>query len=109
MYWRDVSLDFLGRLLEPLYKSTWEEYLQTYILDPLEMTNSGTDYTPDVISQMAQGYFPAGITNSLGWQSPDGQMYSTARDMTKFASLLFRTNVPLGSSTNQILDGITIA
>jgi CubicO group peptidase (beta-lactamase class C family) len=73
------------------------------------MTNSGTELTPDVIARMAQGYFPAGITDSLEWQGPDGQIYSTARDMAKFASLMFRTNVPGGSVPEQVLDGITIA
>lgn len=43
----------------------------------------GSFFTPDIIQKMAVGYDDNGEVNpvyyaSLGWESPDGNMYSSA-------------------------------
>jgi len=43
----------------------------------------------------------------LGWGNPMGGLFSSARDMSEFLSLLFRNNAPANQGS-QILDGFTI-
>jgi CubicO group peptidase (beta-lactamase class C family) len=62
---------------------TYEELVQTYILDALNMSNTGFDFTQDVINRMAVTYIsgqpvPPG---SIGWAAPAGQAYSTTSGM----------------------------
>lgn len=87
----------LGRLLEELVGESFESYVEKNILKPLNMANTGFtvrlstifteaiklitghQFTPEVRSKMAVGYFdgtdqPAPLYD-LGWEAPAGQMY----------------------------------
>lgn len=63
---------------------------QTYVLEPLGRTNSGWDYTPDVLARMAWGYMdgePVPFTD-VGWWSPAGSMYASVADLDAIAQAL---------------------
>lgn len=60
---------------------------------------------------MAIGYYQNGSIAPLydtGFDSPNGQMYSSVRDLSQFLSLMFRDQVAFGENPKQILDGTTI-
>ena len=56
----NLGFGLLGRTLEAIDHSTWEEMLQERILTPLGMVGSGSKFTLDVIKNMAKGYNPDG-------------------------------------------------
>ncbi|XP_065903520.1 putative beta-lactamase-like 1 [Dysidea avara] len=75
--------------LHPLL--TYESYVQKYILEPLNMTNTGFTLTERIRSTMAVGYNADGSKAplyDLGWAGPSGQMYSTVNDLMKLAKCL---------------------
>jgi hypothetical protein len=78
------------------------------------MNSSTFEYSHWVQQRMAVGtldlgngtVIPAPI-NMEGWAAPDGALFSTARDMSRLISLMFRRNQTAGG--DQILDGATVA
>lgn len=54
--WFYVHFWYLGRILETVVGTTFEKYVQEKILNPLGMTSTGFDFTPEVLSRMAVGY-----------------------------------------------------
>ena len=84
----NVGYALLGRLItEKLLQGvTFEEWTKKEILDPLKMTNTGFNITPEVEDNMALPYSPGEKRYpfmNLGWLAPAGQMYSTLNDLTK--------------------------
>jgi CubicO group peptidase (beta-lactamase class C family) len=70
-----------GRILAEFIEQEFEDYVQSNILDPLGMTNTGFTFTEEVQSKMAVGYNADGSVADLidlGWVGPAGQMYSSA-------------------------------
>ncbi|KAH3742550.1 Protein AATF [Pelomyxa schiedti] len=102
----NLAYGLIGRLLEPTFGQTYEDYVSKSILSPLGMSSTGFDYTSDVISRMARGYEVP--INNMNWVSPSGQMYSTASDMSKFMKFLLNWYEPYSPSSGQVLDGTTI-
>ena len=98
--------NLIGRLLEPIFGSTFEEYVLANILKPLGMTSTGFNFTDTVISLMARGY-DAPIYN-LNWEAPSGQMFCTAADIAKFMSFLYRWFDSYSPEDGQPLDGLTL-
>jgi CubicO group peptidase (beta-lactamase class C family) len=56
---------------------------------------------------MALGYSGGKVSDSVfmdfGWESPAGQLYSTADDLAQLMYLLFRDNVAFGSREDQLI------
>ena len=52
----NLGFALIGRLLESDASETYEELVQNYILQVLNMTNSGFDFTDDILDRMALSY-----------------------------------------------------
>jgi len=90
--------------------SVYEDFIVSEILTPWQMERTGFNFSDEVKEFMATGFYQDGSVAPLyntGYDTPNGQMYSTANDLAKFMMLMFRDNRPEDSST-QILDGTTI-
>ncbi|MBI4166187.1 MAG: serine hydrolase [Acidobacteria bacterium] len=105
----NVGYGVLGLALSRAVGVPYFSYVQTNILKPLEMNNSG--FTPP--TSLAIGYFlpepgeqpkPA-YQPDYGGYGPATSLYSTAEDMARFISLQFRDGPPGGQ---QILRGSTL-
>lgn len=87
----------LGRIIENIYRKSYEEVLMTQILIPLGMNNSGLLFQYKIIKNLSDSYFTmsdsSGLVNDLpvfiqNWYSA-GAMYSTVSDLSKFSKSLF--------------------
>lgn len=87
----------LGNIIEKITGKTYEEALNEKILQPLEMSNSGTMSQEKIIDKLADTYFYRDDIQKLANDLPvywsnwygAGAMYSTADDIAKFADALF--------------------
>ena len=85
----------LGVIIEEITGMTYAKALQHYILEPLEMNDSGYDVFSEVLDKRATGYSQHFIdyTNSpyLNMELPyaAGGMYSTVEDMFKWDQALY--------------------
>jgi CubicO group peptidase (beta-lactamase class C family) len=80
-----------GYLVGAITNSSFEQYVQSNIFDPLGMNSSGFEQpiTPQHLQDFAQGYFlednelkPMELCYFMAY--PAGSLYTTAQDMTKF-------------------------
>lgn len=87
----------LGKIIENIYRKSFEEVLIQQILEPLGMNNSGLLLQYNIIKNLSDSYFTmsdsSGLVNDLpvfiqNWYSA-GAMYSTASDLSKFSKSLF--------------------
>lgn len=87
----------LGKIIENIYKKSFEEVLIQQILEPLGMNNSGLLFQYKIIKNLSDSYFTmsdsSGLVNDLpvyiqNWYSA-GAMYSTSTDLSKFSKSLF--------------------
>ncbi|KAM3921660.1 putative beta-lactamase-like 1 [Leptodactylus fuscus] len=81
-------------LAEHTSEGEYQRWVADNILDRLGMEDTGFDFTPPIVSQMAVGFYGSGQVApiyDLGWYRPSGQMYSTAADMAKLAMALLGT------------------
>ncbi|XP_065828848.1 putative beta-lactamase-like 1 [Oscarella lobularis] len=80
----NLGFALLGNGLAAYLNTTFEDYVQKNILEPLNMGQTGFTFTSSVTKEMATGYNVDGtiapLTN-LNWLSPAGQMYSSPRAM----------------------------
>lgn len=56
----NLGFGLLGRTLEKITHSKWEESVKKMVFDPLGMTTSGNTFTPDDIKKLARGYYVNG-------------------------------------------------
>ena len=103
----------LGHTLSVVARKPYRDYIKESILEPLGMTHSGFNLTPEFFANRAVGY----VTDAEGKEyqpapifdmeaiSPAGQLYSTVEDMAKFISLQFSDKAAGGG---QILGGTTL-
>ncbi|PYH88178.1 beta-lactamase/transpeptidase-like protein [Aspergillus ellipticus CBS 707.79] len=75
----NVGYDLLGQVLAKVSNLTYEQYIETAILQPLNLT--GTAFTPTATSiQVEDSYY--GV--ELGEGNPSAGLYSSAADMIRF-------------------------
>lgn len=85
----------LGVIIEEITGMTYEQALHKYILDPLEMNNTGFDHFETILPKRATGYSKLFVeyTNSpyLNMDLPyaAGSMYSTIEDLFKWDQALY--------------------
>lgn len=60
----NLGFALLGRSLEVVEDTTWENQMRARVLDPLGMAHSGTSITDDVKAYLAVGYYPDGSVAS---------------------------------------------
>jgi CubicO group peptidase (beta-lactamase class C family)/D-alanyl-D-alanine dipeptidase len=91
----NAALATVGYVLERTQKERFEQLIKRKLLEPVGMTSSAFELTPDMRKRLAKAAmwtyhgreFPA-PTFELG-MAPAGSLYSTAIDMGKFMSFLF--------------------
>ncbi|KYQ91917.1 beta-lactamase family protein [Tieghemostelium lacteum] len=106
-HYSNLGIAALGRTLGKAAQMEYEQYVEEKILHPLGMKNASFSYDK-VKDYMATGLllWPNGTyTNAeilgLGWGTPMGGLYATARDMSKF--MMFWLN-----GNDDVLDSSTV-
>ena len=61
----NLGLGILGRALEKINGQKWEDMLEDMILKPLGMTDTGTNFTQNIMKQLAVGYAVDGTVASM--------------------------------------------
>jgi len=85
----------LGLVVEKVTGKQYEQALREYILDPLEMRDTGYDHSEAVLPNRASGYTktPDGLQNSpfanMSIPYSAGGMYSTVQDLRKWDAALY--------------------
>ncbi len=99
MNYSNYGYILLGRLIEKVSGSTFEQYLHDHIFSPLEMHHSGYDHYREIIPKRAAGYemlngqiVNTGITDIEGAGGAGG-LYSSAADLVRFARELSQNQV----------------
>jgi CubicO group peptidase (beta-lactamase class C family)/D-alanyl-D-alanine dipeptidase len=90
----NAAIAVVGGALEKVAGQSHPEFVQSRLLDPLDMTHSSFVLTPDVRARLATGWmwtydgqrFEA--PQFLLGTGPAGNMYSSVRDLAKFVSCL---------------------
>ena len=98
-----VSTDILGRVIEVASGQSFDAFVQSRILDPLEMTDTGFQVPPDKRDRFTANYTRADgalqvtdsptdglYTRPPGWLSGGGGLASTASDYIRFAQMLLQ-------------------
>ncbi|GAM25603.1 hypothetical protein SAMD00019534_087780 [Acytostelium subglobosum LB1] len=105
VHYSNLGMSVLGRTCEKAANKLYEDYVQEKILNPLGMLNSSY-YYDDIKDRMAvglnldNGTYSAADIYPLGWGTPMGGLYSSGRDMARYAAFwLSEENVILDSST----------
>ncbi len=94
----------LGAIIEKVTGKSYAENLQTRILDPLEMKNTGYDTHDPLIKKRAHGYekTPDGYRNAayldMGLPYASGSMYSTVEDLFLWDQALYTDKVMSAAS-----------
>eukprot|EP01114_Cavostelium_apophysatum_P020226 TRINITY_DN6724_c0_g1_i1.p1 TRINITY_DN6724_c0_g1~~TRINITY_DN6724_c0_g1_i1.p1 ORF type:complete len:512 (-),score=105.75 TRINITY_DN6724_c0_g1_i1:76-1611(-) len=111
-HYSNLGIALLGRALQSAAGIEYEELMEAKIFGPLGMSNSTFNYSA-VAENMAVGAVltPNGTTlpaevYPLGWGTPMGGLLTTARDLAKLMSFLFRANET--AEGDQVLDSSTI-
>ncbi|XP_069597548.1 putative beta-lactamase-like 1 [Ranitomeya imitator] len=94
-HYSNLAFSLLAHILaEHTSEGEYQRWVADNILDRLGMEDTGFDFTPPILSQMAVGFYGSGQVAplyDLGWYRPSGQMYSTAADLAKLAMVLLGT------------------
>ena len=125
----NLGFNVLGNSLAQIHKMPYADLINKTIIEPLGLANTGVDITTADRKHLAMPYscdldgldpsnaacvFPQEIYNctvclqDFGWGDPAGAMYSSANDLGKVMSLIFRDQASVGSTPGQILDGASI-
>eukprot|EP00466_Bigelowiella_natans_P014073 jgi/Bigna1/145580/aug1.101_g20288 len=88
----NLGIAVLGRALEKVAGKTWEEWVESEIMKPLAMADSGAKCTSDVPGVVI-GADPASgkaipAPGDWDWGAPCGSVYTSAADMTRFMNFL---------------------
>ncbi len=95
----NLAFGLLGEVVARVSGRPFFDHLKTAILDPLGMTSSVFDLTPDLKPRFAVGHHPRFYAD--GWEpapyirlnglAPCGQLHSSVHDLAKWISFQFRT------------------
>lgn len=104
----NLGIGLLGRALEKIVNTTWEEWVLDEIMRPLGMMRSGTAYTDSVREFMVDGVDPQTHKKQAlpspkdhDFTAPAGQAYSTPNDMAKWINFLMGNG---GDDESKVLD-----
>lgn len=101
----------LGKIIEKIYKKSFEEVLKEQILIPLKMQNTGMLHHNDIVKNIDDGY-TADESDAFALHTPTnsyidnfysaGAMYSTPKDLLIFDQAIFK-NILLKKSTLDVM------
>ncbi|WP_445382978.1 serine hydrolase domain-containing protein [Robiginitalea sp. IMCC43444] len=98
----------LAYIIEKVSQAKYGDYLQTEILNPLGLANTGIDNNKQILEKRAKGYMfnsSGDLANAdyvnMSIKIGGGSMYSTAGDLNIFLQSLFRKEL-IQSSLNEL-------
>lgn len=104
----NIGVAILGATLARAAGHPFTDYVSKQIFEPLGMTHSAFEPTPDLLPHLAKGYvgrhpgIDAGTAQrefeGLGYHVPDGGIYTTVGDLARFVSFL------LGEGPESVLE-----
>lgn len=95
----NIGYDLLGQVIENVTGLTYAEYMQTNVLEPLNMRNTFVD-TP---SNTSIGFVPNETnwwSTPYGFQRPSGNFYSSANDILTFGTAILSSKLLPTVATN---------
>ncbi len=99
----------LGRIIEEVSGMKYDQYIQRYILDPLEMKNTGVEYIDTLYLNKAslyhrntKGKISAADLHDLSNRVPGGGFYSNVGDMLKFGDAILQ-NTLINATTRDLM------
>jgi CubicO group peptidase (beta-lactamase class C family) len=98
----NLGYTLLGEVIERLSGQPYVEYMQASIFEPLGLTSSCYDLTDALRDRAAPGHMPhpfedgaePALPSPLNGMAAAGQLWTTARDLSRWISVHFRTDVP---------------
>ncbi len=100
----------LGLIIEKVSNQTFEAFIQSEILNPLELKNTGVITNEKLVHQLAQGYStsPREVEKAayINYNQPfsSGNMYSTPIDLWRFTQAVMKCTLLPKSKTNEIFE-----
>lgn len=97
----NLGYTLLGEVVERCSGKPYLEYMQEAIFDPLSMASSAYELTDELRSRAAPGHMPhpyedgaePSLPSPLNGMAAAGQLWTTARDLSRWISVHFRTDV----------------
>lgn len=106
----NLAFTLAGNLATSLDQTSFPEWMLNNAFLPLGMEHTGfcqgTQPPPYLVPGHEAGFLVPHY--DFGVEQPAGGMYSSAKDLSKFISMMFRDEVPIHSRPDQLLDGATI-
>ncbi|EGC35476.1 hypothetical protein DICPUDRAFT_152208 [Dictyostelium purpureum] len=112
VHYSNLGVSLLGNALSKAIQMPYEQYIENYILKPLEMTGSTFNYS-SIQDNLALGVQRTSngsweiVENrqTLGWSNPSGGLFSTTSDISKFIIFLLNGNEEIlkSSTLNEML------
>jgi CubicO group peptidase (beta-lactamase class C family) len=96
----NIGFAILGAALARAAGEPYVEYLPKHIFQPLGMTHTALDWSPEMLPHLSKGYQPTGPTavdsevaqrereTGRGYKVPNGAIFTTVGDLARFASFL---------------------
>lgn len=112
-HYSNLGMGLLGHIIEAASGERYSTYVERHILEPLGMTHSTPDPSPEVLARMATQYMHRERDGSrrihtyydTGALRSAANMVSSVEELSRFAALQFRDGVAGGE---QILSGSTL-
>ena len=98
----NLGYTLLGEVIERLAGKPYVEYMREAIFEPLGMASSAYELTDELRSRAALGHMPhpfedgaePAVLSPLHGMTAAGQLWTTVRDLSRWISVHFRTDVP---------------
>lgn len=92
----NFGFSILGQVLTKIANTsvgpiTYEDYVFQNIINPLGMNGTGFEMNPAIKKRLAIGFYQNGQVapfTTTGFNTPNGQMYSSTRDLAKLMGLM---------------------
>lgn len=108
-YYTTYGYVILGRVIEEVSGVSYEEFIQTHILDPLNMANTGVEYAgidyadkAALYHKNSKGKIEPADHHDLSNRVPGGGFYSNVGDMLKFGDAVIQ-NTLISEATREMM------
>ncbi len=98
----------LGIIVGRASGSTWEDVVQSRLLDPIGLDETFTDWLPDVPGELIRGYYWDGTEyvdvteHHPSWAWSAGSMVATPRDLMRWSQALYGGEILSATSTTEL-------
>lgn len=107
----NLNYQLCAIVLERVTGKSYKDYLEKSIFEPLKMNDSGIERTHEIATDKALGYdlkeddFVEAKNNYMSYAMGGGDIYSTALDILKWDSALYRNTLVNNESKQLLFDG----